>query len=595
MIDDQGFTEEQQQYLQGFLGGALLGRSLRGQDPAAASQTAAPAAGAGPDQLMHAAQARVTSAGGKLVPEEQAKQRRHPLDMWSEIEQHGREGRFPKGSDVLAFKYHGLFYVAPAQSSYMCRLRFPGGVVPARRLHDLAGLSEHFAGGFADVTTRANLQLREIQAAAAAELLVELQDAGICSRGSGADNIRNITGPPAAGFDPDELIDTRPIIRQLHHLILNSRELYGLPRKFNIAFDGGGSAGVLEETNDIGFAAVRVPEGAAAPAGIYFRMLLGGITGHRDFARDTGLLLKPEQCVPAAVAAVKVFIAHGDRTDRKKARLKYLLDRWGLDRFIAECEDLLDWKPLRLPLDQCDARIPVDRLAHLGAHPQRQPERWYLGVALPVGRLQADQMRGLARIAEQYGDGEIRLTVWQNLLVPGIHQDNLQKVQAEIEGLGLDWRPDALRGGLVACTGRTGCRFAAADTKGDALRIAERLTGRVELDQPINIHLTGCHHSCAQHFIGDIGLQATTVTRGEESLEGYHLCLGGGWGSDQAIAREILRDVTAAELPDLVEALLKLYQERRAGPEESFSAWARRHPEEELRRLLGSGQEGAAS
>ena len=181
------------------------------------------------------------------------------------------EGRFPKGIDVFRHKFFGLFYVAPAQNAFMCRLRIPNGILAAHQLRGLAAIAERCGGGYADVTTRANLQIREI----APQNIRRGPDRasrtlGLTSRGAGADNIRNITGSPTAGIDPQELIDTRPLARALHHYILNHRELYGLPRKFNIAFDGGGTIGVLEDTNDIGFAAVAAPEADAAcrPASI---------------------------------------------------------------------------------------------------------------------------------------------------------------------------------------------------------------------------------------------------------------------------------------------------------------------------------------
>src|SRR5205807_1138783 len=207
------------------------------------------------------------------------------------------------------------------------RLRNPNGIIDAPKLRTVAAIAEEFGGGYAHVTTRANLQVREIGAQHTLRILERLAEAGLTSRGAGADNIRNITGNPTAGIDPLELYDTRPLGLDLYHAILNHRELYGLPRKFNIAFDGGGGIASLEDTNDIGFSAVRVGPGKAMPEGVYFRVAVGGVTGHGDFARDLGVLVAPEQCVPVAVAIVRVFIDEGDRTDRKRARLKYALDR----------------------------------------------------------------------------------------------------------------------------------------------------------------------------------------------------------------------------------------------------------------------------
>src|SRR5215469_16522953 len=259
-MTDQAFSDEQKQYLDGFLSGIA---ARCGGAPAVPGATA-PAASAPSADIHHAAQDRFIAAGRKLVPEEEAKRQAHPLDMWDELVAEAAEGRFPKGIDVFRHKFFGLFYVAPAQNAFMCRLRIPNGVLQPHHMTGLAALAERWAGGYADITTRANLQIREIKPQGIVEMLEGLQELGLTSRGAGADNIRNITGSPTAGIDSQELIDTRPLTRELHHYILNHRELYGLPRKFNIAFDGGGAVSVLEDTNDIGFAAVQVPAGAPA-------------------------------------------------------------------------------------------------------------------------------------------------------------------------------------------------------------------------------------------------------------------------------------------------------------------------------------------
>ena len=580
MTDGSGFSDEQKQYLEGFLRGIVARHGGGAGNTAAAGD------------IHREAQDRFLAAGRKLVPEEEAKRQSHPLDMWDELAAEAAEGRFPRGIDVFRHKFFGLFYVAPAQNAFMCRLRIPNGILKAHQLRGLADVAEACGGGYADVTTRANLQLREIPPERILDVLTGITDLGLTSRGAGADNIRNITGSPTAGIDPAELIDTRPLGRALHHFILNHRELYGLPRKFNIAFDGGGAIGVLEDTNDIGFAAVSVPPGAAVPEGVYFRVQLGGITGHGDFARDAGVILRPEECTPVAVAVIRVFIAHGDRTDRKRARLKYLLDDWGLEKFVGEVERELGRPLARLPLDACAPRGPISKHGHVGVHPQRQPGLCYIGVALPVGRLTAAQMRGLADIADRRGSGDIRLTVWQNLLISDIPETEVAAVAAAIQQLGLAISASAVRGALVACTGNTGCKFSATDTKGQALLLADHLEQRVPLDQPINIHLTGCPNSCAQHYVGDIGLLGVKV--GEEMIEGYTVLLGGGAGTERSLAREIYREVPMAELPAVLERLLLAYLAHRLDPAESFHDFATRHSIEALRALCAAHADIAA-
>ena len=548
---------------------------------------AAAHADCGPDALQHAAQDRTVAAGGKLVAEEAAKRARHPLDRWDEVVGRAEAGQFPKGIDVFLTKYQGLFYVAPAQDAFMCRLRVPNGILNAWQMRGLADAADSFGGGYADVTTRANLQIREIGARHAVDMLLAVQALGLTSRGSGADNIRNITGSPTAGIDPQELIDTRPLCRALHHYILNHREMYGLPRKFNIAFDGGGRVPVLEDTNDIGFVACQVTGGAGFEPGVYFRLQLGGITGHLDFAFETGILLKPEECVGVAGAVVRAFIAHGDRTNRLKARLKYVLDRLGREAFIAEVEKEYG-APLRRAAGAERAPRPAaDKGGHVGVHPQKQPGLNYLGLVLPVGRLTSAQMRGLGEIAERFGSGTLRLTVWQNLLISDVADRDLGVCIAAINALGLGIEASAVRRGLVACTGNAGCKFSASNTKGHALKLADYLEARVAVDLPINIHLTGCHHSCAQHYVGDIGLLACKVERGEDSVEGYHVYIGGGAAStaEQAMAREYAQSVAFDDLPPLIERLLAAWLADRQAPAESFFEFCRRHQIAELREL----------
>src|SRR5438445_425804 len=185
---------------------------------------------------------------------------------------------------------------------------------------------------------------------------------------------RNVTGAPTAGIDPQELIDTRPYARAWHFHILNDRSLYGLPRKFNVGFDGGGIIPVLEDTNDIGFQAVEVKDGFGIEAGIWFRLLLGGITGHQTFGHGTGVVVKPAEATKVADAVVRVFIDHGDRTNRAKARLKYVIDAWGIDKFLSAMEEKLGCKLTRTPAEAIAPRPDFDRTAHVGAHPQNQPD-----------------------------------------------------------------------------------------------------------------------------------------------------------------------------------------------------------------------------
>ena len=389
MSAESGFTEEQKQYLEGFLGGVMARRAAQVASPSPSAVAAA--------DIHRAAQDRVIAAGGKLTPEEQAKREFHPLDMWDVMRENVAAGRFPKGIDVFRHKFFGLFYVAPAQNAFMCRLRMPNGILSAHQLAGLAALAERFGGGYADVTTRANLQIREIGAAHILDMLTGVQDLGLTSRGAGADNIRNITGSPTAGIDPQELIDTRPLARELHHYILHHRELYGLPRKFNIAFDGGGQVSVLEDTNDIGFAAVAVGRRRRRSRRRLFPP--AARRHHRPWRfRPRCRRAAAAAGVPAGRGGGAARLHRRGRPHRPQARAAQIRARptGASSNFMAEAEKLLPAPLLRLPPEACRPRAPVLKHGHIGIHAQKQAGLCYIGVALPVGRLGAAQMRGLA-------------------------------------------------------------------------------------------------------------------------------------------------------------------------------------------------------
>jgi ferredoxin-nitrite reductase len=591
------FEPEQKRYLEGLMTGLQIAKTLRpasGNGSVSADATrpngaAAPVAEpTGPDAAALRAQDHVLNAGGKLSDPEKFKRELHPFDAYERLKELAAKNEAPKADDNFRWRFFGLFYCAPAQKSYMCRLRIPNGILNHWQFAGLADLAERYAGGYAHVTTRANLQMREVEPKNAVAMVEAIGDLGLCSRGSGADNIRNVTGTPTAGIDPQELIDTRPYAREWHFHILNDRSLYGLPRKFNVGFDGGGVIPVLEDTNDIGFAAVRVNDGHGVEPGIWFRLMLGGITGHRTFAGDTGVVVKPTEATAVADAVVRLFIDHGDRTNRAKARLKYVLDAWGFEKFVAAIEERLGRKLVRTPAAAIAPRPAFDRFAHIGAHRQKQDGYFWIGVVLPVGKLTADQMRGIAKVARECGDGDIRLTVWQNLLISGVPQARLAETEAAIAAASLATKATSIRAGLVACTGNAGCRLAMSDTKRHAEAIAQWCESRVALDHPLNIHLTGCPNSCAQHYIGDIGLVGTKAQGSDEEdpAEAYHIHVGGGFGPQAQCGCEIYRDVTADEAPRTIERMLRAYLANRAGPAESFADFTRRHDIDALKNLF---------
>ncbi|HTL15732.1 MAG TPA: NirA family protein, partial [Patescibacteria group bacterium] len=293
-IKGQPLTGAQREYLEGFFAG-LSARGLKFSDVEPTPVTPKPAA---PEELIF---------------EERVKRELHPLDAYPQLVENAGRNQPPDKESTFRFKWNGLFYLAPNKEAFMARLRIPGGVVKTYQLREIAALARELTTGYVQITTRANFQLRLIQPKDAPEVLRRIQAVGLHTRGAGADNIRNLTANPTAGLDPKELINVLPLCQELGQIIINHREFYDLPRKFNIAYDGGGLIGTVEDTNDIGARAVKISEE------ILFRIAVGGATGHKSFARDLGVLVPPAELNQVVIAMIRVYMANGNRTDRKKA------------------------------------------------------------------------------------------------------------------------------------------------------------------------------------------------------------------------------------------------------------------------------------
>ena len=507
-----------------------------------------------------------------LIFEERVKRELHPFDAYQQLLDNAVTNKSPDKEETFRFKWNGLFFLTPVKDAFMARLRIPGGVVNTFQLRELARIAQELTTGYVQITTRANLQMRLIAPKDTPEFLRRVQSVGLHTRGSGADNIRNLTANPTSGIDPVEIIDVMPFVHDIAQIIINDRAFYDLPRKFNIAYDGGGLIGSVEDTNDIGVKAVKVGDE------VFFRIALGGATGHKSFARDLGVIVPPAQINKFVSAILRVYIANGNRTDRKKARLKHLLEKWTLEQYLAETEKLLGFSLQRAPFDAAEMKYPSQDLphTHVGDYPQKQRGLNYVGVTIPVGQITAKQMIRLAEIADLYGSGEVRLTVWQNLIIPNIPDAFVPTVKRALEKAGLGWQQSNITSGIIACTGNSYCKFAQSCTKEHALALGKHLERKLELDQSVNIHLTGCPNSCAQHYMGDIGLLGTKVKISGESVDGYHVFIGGGFGKHQAVGRQIFNGVAAGDLPLTIEKMLRAYLSHREG-KESFQSFAMRH------------------
>lgn len=452
-------------------------------------------------------------------------------------------------------KWLGIFFRPVTPGKFMLRLRMPHGTLSSSQMRVLAETVQRYGDeGSADITTRQNVQLRGIRIEDVPDIFKRLKQAGLTSTQSGMDNVRNITGSPVAGIDADELIDTRGLVTKVQDAITNNGEgnfnFTNLPRKFNIAIEGGRDNSVHAEINDIAF----VPAYREGELG--FNVLVGGFFSAKrcEAAVPLDVWVPPtDDVVNLSLAILEVYRDNGPRANRQKSRMMWLIDEWGLDTFRERVEKQFGQTLLTAaPEDEID----WDKRDHIGTFPQKQAGLNYAGLHIPVGRLQAEHMFELARLADVYGNGEIRLTVEQNAIVPNIPDSRLQAFLAEplLQTFTID--PAPLSRALVSCTGAQFCNFALVETKQRAVALAKELESELELPQPVRIHWTGCPNSCGQPQVADIGLLGTKTRRDGQTVEAVDVYMGGKVGKDAQLGSRVMKSVPCDELKDVMRTLL---------------------------------------
>jgi ferredoxin-nitrite reductase len=453
-------------------------------------------------------------------------------------------------------KWLGVFFRPVTPGKFMLRLRIPSGILSSGQMRLLAEIVQRYGeDGNADITTRQNLQLRGIRLEDIPDILNRLKQSGLTSIQSGMDNVRNITGSPVAGIDADELIDTRGIIRKVQDMITNNGEgnaaFTNLPRKFNIAIAGCRDNSVHAEINDIAF----VP--AYNDNHLGFNVLVGGFFSAKRCAAaiPMNVWVNPAEVVRLCEAILIVYRDHGLRANRQKARLMWLIDEWGIDKFRSEVEQQLGY-PLQpaAPKDE----ILWDKRDHVGIYAQKQPGLNYIGLHVPVGRLYATDMFDLARLADVYGSGELRLTVEQNVILPNVPDSRIAALLKEALVQRFSVNPTPLLRSLVSCTGAQFCNFALIETKNRAVQLIRSLDAEWIVPQPVRIHWTGCPNSCGQPQVADIGLMGTKVRKNGQTVEGVDIYMGGKVGKHAELGECVMKGIPCEDLkPVLVDLLVK--------------------------------------
>ncbi len=457
--------------------------------------------------------------------------------------------------DLDRMKWYGVFHRKQTPGLFMLRLRVPGGRLTGEQLRALAAVSREFGGGTADITTRQNLQLRGLTLENIPEVLCRLESARISTRQSGMDNVRNFIGCPLAGIDAGELYDTTGLIDDLQDALLTAHKTFSnLPRKFNVSITGCREDCGQAQTQDLGFLPATTEIDGRTVMG--FNVLAGGALGGTSprLATPLDVFVLPEQVVPLFVALLSVYRDHGPREQRTKARLKWLLDDWGEERLRAAVQCTVGF-PLPRAGTPATAHVAGD---HLGVHYQRTMGLRYVGLHVPVGRITADQLDELARLADEYGSDEVRLTIDQNIVLPNITNARLPRLLAEPLLRELQPDPSGIWRNLVCCTGNDYCHFSLIDTKGQAVALARSLEERgVEAPRGTRINISGCVHACGKHHVGTVGLVGTNVRVGDRIEEAVDVFVDGRLGDDSRLAARARQDILMADLPAVAEALLR--------------------------------------
>jgi len=525
----------------------------------------------------------------KITKEERLKKEKAGLDVLADIYRYAETGfgSIDPG-DFMRFKWYGVYQQRPNEGHFMMRIKVPGGRMTTAQLRTLADLTQTYARGIGDITTRQTLQLHWLTIENMPDILDRLDAVGLTTAGSCGDITRNLTSSPAAGFDPQELTDPRPVVDALQKFFHLNKDFGNMPRKYKIAVEGSTVQSTLPQINDASLIAHKRPSDGVV--GYHF-FVGGGLSLQPFFGQQLDIFVPADQIEKIVDVQRAITECYRDadqlRLKRTRARLKYLMAEWGPEKFTTEVRKKLDWSP--------DPAAPGFAFSddtyrdHLGVNAQQQPGLNWIGLCVLSGRITDAQMAAAADVADTFGGGEVRLTNLQNMLIPHITAENLPGAQAALAAAGFAWDVPNIRRGAITCTGIEFCNLAITETK---LRIKE-VVGHLEEVAPnpyergLKINMNGCPNSCAQHHVGDIGLQGCLARRDDGSqVEAYDIHLGGDLGAHPSFTRAIHRKVPAEKVKYALGNVIARFQETRENGER-FAQWAHRHTNEELDAFLG--------
>ncbi len=538
----------------------------------------------------------------KAQRSERLKLEKNPWDAWDEVREFARQGRQSVAPEwtALYFKWWGIYTQGDglgatggvggegkATEYFMMRIGLPNGLLTSHQLRTIADIAKQFARNMADITTRQNIQLHWLTIANLVEITDRLTEIGLSPKGACGDVVRNVTGCPLAGLDLHELVDSSPLAVQIAEFLTANPEFYNLPRKFKISVTGCPLWCSYPEINDVALTAIEREVDGLLEVGYTLRVG-GGLSTEPHMAVRIPAFIPQDKAMDVVTAVARIFKEQSElRENRTRARVKYLFMRhgWTAETMLEAIEAKLGYKLDPSPID-ADV-IPGDIYRdHVGVSPQKQPGLSAVGASVLRGRLTGDQLHALADLADKHGDGHLRATIMQNIVLVNIRNAEVRELLAELKALDINVDVSPFWRGAIACTGTEFCKLAITETKGFARWLVDEMQGRLPgFDQQIKLHVTGCTNSCGQHWIADIGLEGKKLKKDGKLVDAYYFCVGGSVGKYAAAGRTLGYRAAADECPEAIERLLRGYLLARQ-PEEDLRAYFSRTSDDELRAQL---------
>jgi ferredoxin-nitrite reductase len=473
--------------------------------------------------------------------------------------------------DLTLFKWAGVYEQKPkGDGFFMMRVRINSGIMTTAQVRAMAAIARDYGRGVVDVTTRQAIQFHWLTVEQLPDIFNRLEQVGLYSYEACGDCPRTIVGNPLAGIDPDELMDTTDLVNEVNDFFLMNRDYSNLPRKYKISISASTQNTAHAEINCLAYTpAKKVIDGEEV---IGFHVWVGGgLSAKPHLAQKLDIFVRPEEVLKVSEAITIIYRDNGYREKRHHARLKFLVADWGVEKFLVELTKLIG----EFPTQGEDLTTGWNGAYFDGVHPQKQAGLNYVGLNIPVGRVDADEFDEIARLADTYGDGIVRSTMSQNLILPGVPDAKVEALLGEKLLERLTPNPNRFMSRTVSCTGNEYCNLAVVETKARAVKVAEYLDAHVQLDEPVRIHFIGCPNACGQKHIADIGLQGALIKTPEGMIDAFDIAVGGILGPEAKFNDKLKGRVAGDNVGPVLAQLVEYYKATRTA-DETFHAWTKR-------------------